>query len=81
LCEPVVVSKGHDLIPKKRAPNPEKACPKRAKAAFSLGRLLPARYSLRGEALITNPRFVAFSSEVVTGSREENASNKTFQNA
>jgi hypothetical protein len=44
------------------------------KAAFLIGRLLPGRYSLRSEASITKPRFKAFSSEVDTGSREENAS-------
>ena len=44
------------------------------KAAFLIGRLLPGRHSLRSEASITKPRFKAFSSEVDSGSREENAS-------
>ena len=53
---------GHDLIPKSAPPMRE--------SGLFIGRLPPARYSLRSEALITNPRFLALSSDVVTGSRQ-----------
>jgi len=45
--------------------------PNREKAAFFLGRLPVGRHSLRSEAPITNPRFIAFSREVVTNSLDE----------
>ena len=56
-CEPIVSSSvrictGHDLIL-------ESAGPKRAKAAFLIGRLPFSRYSLSSEASITIPRHAA----------------------
>ena len=58
---------GHGLIPKRRTP-------KRQESGLFIGRLPVGRHSLRSEASITKPRLKAFSSEVDTGSREENAS-------
>jgi hypothetical protein len=50
--------------------------PQTRESGLVIGRLLLGRHSLRSEALITNPRFKAFSSEVAIGSREENASKR-----